>query len=345
MEVILDKKKFPDWVKKLSAFDVYSPVQKDEAWVYEKADGFKGISPDYPNTAGAPKKIVLPQRETLLEFGTDDEGQPTVKEHLPGDREAVIFGVRPCDARALTLTDRVFGGPFEDQYYAKRRANAVVVGLACNTPPSTNCFCPTTGGSPHSSEGLDVLMTDLGDRYHVETLTKKGEKIVNAAKGVFGKASAGDSTEKEKVFAEADKKIERFVTKVTQVPEKLKTMFDSPFWDEKAMSCIRCGICTFLCPACHCFDICDEVTSPTPLEGRRVRSWDTCQYPDFTMHSSGHNPRSDRASRLRQRIMHKYNYFVDHHGEYQCTGCGRCVSLCPVSIDIIDILNEVPSYE
>jgi ferredoxin len=132
---------------------------------------------------------------------------------------------------------------------------------------------------------------------------------------------------------------------VAEVPEKLKAMFDSPFWDEQARSCIRCGICTFLCPACHCFDICDEVTVPTPLEGKRVRSWDTCQYPDFTMHSSGHNPRSDRASRLRQRIMHKYQYFVEHHGEYQCTGCGRCVSLCPVSIDIIDILSEVPGYE
>lgn len=345
MEAILEKKSFPAWMKKLSAYDIFAPVQRDEAWVYEKVGDLKGLSPDYPNTVQAPKKIILPQRETLLEFGKDDRGQVTVTEHLPQDRPTAVFGVRPCDARALTLTDRVFDEPFRDRYYWKRREQTVVVGLACNTPPSTNCFCPTTGGSPHSTDGLDLLMTDLGDRYHVETFSKAGEKLVDAGKGLFRKSSAGDGEAREKAFAEADGRIERSVEAVADVPAKLKTMFDSPFWDEKALSCIRCGICTLLCPACHCFDICDEVASTTPLKGVRVRNWDTCQYPDFTMHSSGHNPRPDRASRLRQRIMHKYQYFVEHHGTYQCTGCGRCVSLCPVSIDIIDILNEVPDYE
>ena len=122
-------------------------------------------------------------------------------------------------------------------------------------------------------------------------------------------------------------------------------MFDSPFWDDESMSCIRCGICTYLCPTCHCFDINDEVISSYPLKGKRVRTWDNCQFPDFTMHSSGHNPRPDKASRLRQRILHKYNYFVEKYGHYQCTGCGRCVSKCPVGIDIIEVLNKVNDYE
>jgi ferredoxin len=110
------------------------------------------------------------------------------------------------------------------------------------------------------------------------------------------------------------------------------------------MSCLRCGICTYMCPTCHCFDINDEVHSSAPLTGKRIRTWDTCQFPDFTMHSSGHNPRPDKASRLRQRIMHKFQYFVETYKNYQCTGCGRCITKCPVSIDIIDVLEKVRDY-
>jgi L-lactate utilization protein LutB len=122
-------------------------------------------------------------------------------------------------------------------------------------------------------------------------------------------------------------------------------MFDSSFWEEESLSCIRCGICTYLCPTCHCFDINDEVTSSFPLKGKRIRTWDNCQFPDFTMHSSGHNPRPDKASRLRQRIYHKYHHFIEIYEKYQCTGCGRCVSKCPVGIDIIEVLNKVKNHD
>ena len=143
----------------------------------------------------------------------------------------------------------------------------------------------------------------------------------------------------------AEKKIERKVNQVEKIPGILENMFDSPFWNTESQSCIRCGICTYLCPTCHCFDINDEVTSNSPLEGKRVRTWDTCQFPDFTMHSSGHNPRPNKGSRLRQRILHKYQYFVKWYDNYQCTGCGRCVSKCPVGIDIIEVLNKVGQNE
>jgi ferredoxin len=184
-------------------------------------------------------------------------------------------------------------------------------------------------------------MTDLGDRYFVEALTPAGEAVVARAGDLFRSSEAKDRDEVQRVHAESEAAVQRQIPDLEGVPAKLKRMFESPFWDDESRSCIRCGICTYLCPTCHCFDINDEVARSQPLEGARVRTWDTCQFPDFTMHSSGHNPRGDKASRLRQRIMHKFQYFVERYQDYQCTGCGRCITECPVGIDIVDVLAKV----
>jgi ferredoxin len=267
-----------------------------------------------------------------------------MSETLPDPAPFIVLGVRPCDAKALTQYDMVFGGDTKDPYYWARRDKGVLVGLGCATPPSPNCFCPTVGGSPHSTDGLDILLTDLGTGYYVESLTKKGEKLLEPAKTLFKAPTAQDKQAKEKVAQEAEKKIRRRVKNLAEVPPKLKGMFESELWDQEAMSCLRCGICTYLCPTCHCFDISDEVKNAGSVQGERVRTWDTCQFPDFTMHSSGHNPRPHKASRLRQRIFHKFQYFVENYQTYQCTGCGRCISLCPVGIDIIEVLNKVRDH-
>jgi len=344
MEKILTKKSFPQWVKKLVSYKIYAPVEEDNHWSYEIIDNPENIDLDYPLTVLSPKKIIFPQREVLLEFETSNENKLQVKETLPNDEPTVIFGVRPCDAKSLTLTDKVFGGDFEDLYYWRRRNQSTLVGLSCNIPPSPNCFCLSVDGSPHSKEGLDILMTDLGDKYIIETFTKKGDQLINAAKNLFKNSTSKDKNNLEKIQTESEKKIRRQVKDIKKIPPKLKEMFDSPIWDEESMSCLRCGICTYLCPTCHCFDINDEIASSSPIKGKRIRTWDNCQFPDFTMHSSGHNPRPDKASRLRQRIIHKFQYFVERYQNYQCTGCGRCISQCPVGIDIIEVLDKVSDY-
>ena len=344
MENVLLKKAFPQWVKKLESYTIYSPQKDGDLWNYEVIKNSEIIDLDYLNTVLSPKKIIFPQREVLLEFSTSNEEELKVKEVLPEETAAVIFGVRPCDAKALILTDKVFGGDFKDPYYWKRRNSTILVGLTCNTPPSSNCFCLSVDGSPHSKEGLDILMTDLGDKYYTESFTKKGDELLNLAKVLFKSPTAKDKKDLEKIKTESKKKIKRQIKDTEKIPAKLKDMFDSPFWDEESLSCIRCGICTYLCPTCHCFDMNDEVTSSSPIQGERVRTWDNCQFPDFTMHSSGHNPRPDKASRLRQRILHKFQYFVELYKNYQCTGCGRCISKCPVGIDIIEVLEKARDH-
>jgi ferredoxin len=215
------------------------------------------------------------------------------------------------------------------------------VGLACTTPPSEHCFCTSVEGSPHSVEGLDILMTDLGDGYYVEGLTPRGEKLIAAGHELFEAPKPETGKQAKVLQSESKKKIRRQLKDARLIAEKLKGMFDSALWDEESMSCLRCGICTYLCPSCHCFDINDEVENPSPLRGQRVRTWDTCQFPEFTMHSSGHNPRPDKAARLRQRLLHKFQYFVQVYDKFMCVGCGRCITLCPVGIDIIKVLDKV----
>ncbi len=344
MEKVLAKKSFPQWVKTLSSYKIFAPVEKENLWNYELIENPEKVNLDYLNTVLSPKKIIFPQREIYLEFSAENEDGLKVEEVLPDEKPSVIFGVRPCDSKSLTLTDKVFGGDFEDLYYWSRRKQMALVGLSCSIPPSPNCFCLTVDGSPFSKDGLDVLMTDLGDKYFIETLTKKGEQLVSTAKALFKAPTEKDKKDLLKIQQEAKTLIKRQVESIKKIPPKLKEMFDASLWDEESMSCIRCGICTYLCPTCHCFDINDEVDSYSPLKGKRIRTWDNCQFPDFTMHSSGHNPRPDKASRLRQRIMHKFQYFVERYKNYQCTGCGRCISRCPVGIDIIEVLDKVRDY-
>lgn len=344
MEKILTKKDFPQWIKKLKSYEIYAPQKDKDLWTYEIVKDSEILNPDYKNCVVSPKKIIFPQREIFLEFSSSDNKSIEIKEVLPDNKPIIIMGLRPCDGRALALMDKVFSGDFKDPYYWKRRDQATLVGLACNAPPSENCFCLTVDGSPHSKEGLDILLTELGDKFYAESLTKKGDKLLAEAAELFQNPKPEEKKAVQKIHAEAEQKISRQIRDIKNIPAKLKKMFDSPFWDEESMSCIRCGICTYLCPTCHCFDINDEMTSSSPLKGKRVRTWDTCQFPDFTMHSSGHNPRPDKASRLRQRMFHKFQYFVELYQNFQCTGCGRCISYCPVGIDIIKVLDKVRDH-
>jgi len=345
MENILTKQALPRWIEQLDAYQIYAPVREQEGWKYAIVDTPDSVTLDYPNTVLSLKSILFPQREVFLEFHSQNGRDLEVEELLPGDAQSVIFGVRPCDAKAISLMDKVFGGDYIDNYYWKRRNQTRLIGLACNEPVSPDCFCNAVDGAPYSTEGLDILMTDLGDRYFLESVTEKGEELLAVEDDLFQEAGKKDQKAVKDLRSGAEKKFERKIPELQNMPEILANLFDSDFWEQESMSCIRCGICTYLCPSCHCFDINDEVETAAPLKGVRVRTWDTCQFPDFTMHSSGHNPRSDRAARLRQRVSHKYRYFPEQYDAFLCTGCGRCIDKCPVGIDIVEVLNKAVDYE
>jgi ferredoxin len=184
-------------------------------------------------------------------------------------------------------------------------------------------------------------MVDLGDRFLVSALTEKGDTSLKNMKS--GKEADDASLTKASAMAkEADKKISSTVPTDQLRGKGVNQLFEAPFWDRVAFSCINCGTCTYLCPTCWCFDIQDEVYGK---EGDRIRNWDACMFPLFTLHGSGHNPREKKVQRVRQRFMHKLKYYVDKYEDgVACVGCGRCVQFCPVNIDIRKVFELMDGY-
>jgi len=345
MERILDKGHLLDWVATLTAWEVFAPGFQDGIWGYQPVSPSAEVRLEHSNTVQPPKNFTFPQREVFFTYDQIKGEAPKIAPIHPKPKQRVVFGVRPCDGRGLTRMDRVFNEQFQDSYYQTRRAGLAYVGLSCNQPTGPNCFCKSVGGSPVSSEGLDVLMTDLGDRYWVSSVTDLGLALLEVGGSIFSEPAQEDQNQVRATRIAAVSHPQRAVQNTAVVPSVLKESFSSPLWAALAQPCIGCGICTFLCPTCHCFDINDENASSSPLRGSRVRTWDNCQFPDFTMHSSGHNPRGTLASRLRQRVCHKFQYFHENFGVLQCTGCGRCISECPVGIDILSVVNQVCSAQ
>ena len=301
--------------------------------------GSPGPGPDYVTTRLGAKGLFFPQSEVLCRY----ENGVLVEETLP-DEKILLFGIRPCDARGIAELDEVFAASnsrFEDPYYLKRRENSVVVSLACmgQATPGRTCFCTSVGGDPGGTEGSDVVAYDLGDRYLMTAVTEKGGDFLESHSETLEKADDKEldrAAEAAETALEAARKSMETID-LESIKERLDEAFDSEAWKEITERCIGCGACTYLCPTCHCFDITDEDNGHG--RGRRLRTWDSCQYPQFTLHASGHNPRSEKTPRMRQRVMHKFSYTVENSGKIYCVGCGRCVAHCPVNLDIREVLK------
>jgi sulfhydrogenase subunit beta (sulfur reductase) len=254
-----------------------------------------------------------------------------------------VIGIRPCDARAFVLVKANFDTPeYKDPYWINSYESTTLVGYACNTPCRT-CFCTTAGCGPFHEQGLDLLFVDAGDHYLFKILTPKGEKLITAAGWGSKEHSDDKQQEMETLKRAAEEKITTRISTDKLKDKKTTELFEAPFWEEVAFACINCGTCTYVCPTCWCFDIQDETFG---LSGIRMRNWDSCMYPLFTLHGSGHNPRNIKIQRVRQRFMHKLKYYVDKYKDgIQCVGCGRCIRHCPVNIDIRKVCDLMNRFE
>ena len=338
--VQIDKKDWKAGLTKLrEAYRLIGPAKDGDFHSFKRLDDGEEPDFDFGNTRLSIKEIIYPQSEDMFEYSLDEnaEDHHQMREVAKDYSPQAVIGLRPCDAKAVQLVKQNFDtADYKDPYWLNLYQATTFVGLACDKPCST-CFCTTAGCGPYHEEGLDILLADADDSYLAKALTDKGEALLKAA---GWKTAADAEKDLDAKRTAAEERIVSFVAAENLRDADTLALHGAEFWEDVSFACINCGTCTYVCPTCWCFDIQDEVYGK---QGKRMRNWDSCMFPIFTVHTTGHNPRDTKLQRVRQRFMHKLKYFVDKYDQgIMCVGCGRCVRQCPVNIDIrrvCDLMN------
>ena len=309
---------------------------KDDKFVFGDLASADALRLDYDVTILPPKKFVLPQKEALLSFEVGGDSRS-----VQPDEKMILLGVHPYDMIAINQMDELFSQGEYDTHYMSRRNNLTIV--ACDVvTPSENVFAASMN-TTSVDKGFDLLLTDIGDAYVVETATDKGEALVTM---MAGAVAAGDGAlAKRKAVQDKNKTAlnkHRLDCKPSFLPKLLEKAYDHPVWEDKARLCYSCGSCNQVCPTCYCFDVQDEVNWDLK-SGCRYRAWDGCLLQNFATVAGNHNFRQRRADRFRHRLYRKGKYVPGKiDGEIACVGCGRCITACTAKIaNPVEIYNAL----
>lgn len=325
------KQDIAPWLKSIGGkYDVLIPVTEDGVTRYQPMEDTSSI--DLNAQSKSLREVYTPETEKLFEYRVDG-ASAEIKQVDDISKDRLVFGARACDAAALKYVDAVYSmvKPIDTPYF-DHREHTLIAGIFCDNP-QWSCFCTEVNDFLTNPIEMDLYLTDIGDKYYVEAFTPKGKELLGGDQ--FQKATDADKQAMEDVRKKALKKLP---AKADHESTCLTYNWEHPIWKKLADKCMGCGICAFNCPTCHCFDImeCNKGKS-----GNRFRCWDTCQFEKFTLMGHGHNPRPSKTERTRQRIFHKFKYSVERYGMLGCVGCGRCISRCPVNIDIHQVVNEI----
>ena len=277
------------------------------------------------------KQFLYPPLQTLWTAERAGHGFHSAPKKLPAEKYALL-GVRPCELQAIALHDRIFlQEPYADPSYKARREQLFIVAVNCGEAGG-NCFCVSMNTGPRAGSGYDLVLTELsngGLRYLVEAGSDRGAELLSEISSE--PASRQDWESADSVVAATAARMGRALD-THGLKEMLYRQCENPEWDNVAERCLSCGNCTMVCPTCFCTTV-EDATDLTGTQAERRRRWDSCFTLDFS-YIHGGSVRVSPRSRFRQWMTHKLAAWIDQFGTSGCVGCGRCITWCPVGIDI-----------
>jgi sulfhydrogenase subunit beta (sulfur reductase) len=285
------------------------------------------------------KQFLLPPKVRLWQAKRNGDGALEVEEEPADETPLAFIGVRSCELHAIGIQDRVFlGGSYVERDYAAHRSDNFVVALNCFEPGGT-CFCVSMGTGPKAEAGYDLALTEILDgehRFLVEVGTERGAEVL--AELPHREASETDIGAASVAVAGAAEKMGRQL-EAGDLRDLLARNLEHPRWENVAERCLTCGNCTMVCPTCFCTTV-EDATDLTGQSAERVRLWDSCYSVDYS-YINGGSVRPTGQSRYRQWLTHKFGTWHDQFGSSGCVGCGRCITWCPVGIDVTEELAAI----
>lgn len=320
MKILLRDKLVPFLTKISRNLEVVAPVMIEGERVFCTWNGQPLAFEENP--LNPPTEYLLPGRETLFRY-VQESGRYTFEEEQP--RPRLIFGIRPCDLRAVSVLDRIFGADPRDNHYLSRRRSTLMAAMNC-PKPLEGCRCSQLGSGPNVKDEYDLLITEIEQGYLVEAGSPAGILMLGDSPEFFLDATEAQQKEKEQLMRAAEEQVK---ARSDISLQKMQSTIKAADWDSLGRECLSCGGCTFVCPVCHCFNILD-LGIP---DGERVRCRDTCILSGFSRMTSGGNPRKTPGERMHNWYLDKFEYIPQKTGLSGCVGCGRCERVCLAGID------------
>jgi len=251
-----------------------------------------------------------------------------------------FIGVRACEINAIEIQDKVFfGGEYQNNQYKNLRKNAFIIAVNCSKAES-NCFCTSMGTGPEVKSGYDLVLTEIKNKnehyFLIDAGSQQGEDILNQLS--TKEANSENIDEGKKVIENTKSQVQKKLD-TENLKEILLKNLESPVWEDVAKRCLACGNCTMVCPTCFCMTV-EDYTDLQKTKAERIQKWDSC----FTLEYSyihGGSVRVSIGSRYRQWLTHKLASWHEQFGTSGCVGCGRCITWCPVGIDITQEATKI----
>lgn len=265
----------------------------------------------------------------------------TISSREASEETYAFIGVRACELAAISIQDRVLlGGAYVDSHYKKRRENTLLIAVNCEKAGGS-CFCASMGAGPEVKDQFDLALTELrSDNTHhflVEYGSPAGQELLQAIRS--RPATDSEIRLAQSIVERTARTMGKSMPADVDVPTLLADNLLHPRWQAVAERCLSCANCTMVCPTCFCTTV-DDVSDLAGESFARERRWDSCFTMDFSyLHGGG--VRNSVASRYRQWMTHKLSTWVEQFGSSGCVGCGRCITWCPVGIDITEEVKAI----